>query len=495
MLDEPRHPSEVFLSTDDLELHIDLTEQPETAPHHANYHLEANNPGPLIGPENTVAATWALFAGIGLLMIGNGLQGSLIGIRSDIEGFSTLEAGSVMTFYFVGILAGSRAVTRNLSNVGHIRVFAALASLASGAALVHALAPIPLSWALMRFVTGFCMAGLYVVAESWINNLATNKTRGKLMAIYMAVTMGGFSLGQLLLNVADPAGFELFVVTSLLVSLSLVPVSLSASSAPPSIVPTAMSLKALAAIVPTGIAASLLVGMAHGALLGMGAVYASTVGLRPSQVALFMGAPMLGGFVLQIPIGSLSDRVPRRGVMLAVAIGAVVTTTGLLVAPTSGPITYLLMFLVGGCSFPLYSLSISYTNDWLEQAQILGASAALVTVNSIGAVVGPLLAAGLMIVFSSKMYFVALIATHAAIAIYLVYRIVVVDALDVDDQRDFIPFPARASAGAVNLLARKIPPAITKVSLPVAKRVIHRKQPGGNNHAAPENADAEGPTI
>lgn len=442
-----------------------------------------DNLGPLINPENTVAATWALFLGIGLLMVGNGLQGSLIGIRSGIEGFSTLEAGAVMTFYFIGILAGSRLSTRTLATVGHIRVFAALASMASGAALVHALSPMPLSWAAMRFVTGFCMAGLYIVAESWINDLATNKTRGKLMAIYMAVTMGGFSIGQLLLNVADPSGFELFVLTSLLVSMSLVPVSLSASSSPPMSVPSPMSLRSLASIVPTGIATSLLVGMAHGSLLGMGAVYATAAGLRPSQVALFMGAPMFGGFILQLPIGSLSDRVPRRGVMFAVAIGATVVAAGLLLAPAGGLVAYLLMFLLGGCSFPLYSLAISYTNDWLEPKQILGASSALVTVNSVGAIIGPLFAAGLMIFFDNRLYFVALIATHAAIACYLIIRIVFVDAIAVDDQRDFIPFPARASAGAVNLLVKRIPPKIARVPRPGVPRPRAPK-PGAKKAAA-----------
>jgi len=258
---------------------------------------------PLIDPSNIAAATWALFTGICLLAIGNGLQGSVLGIRSEIEGFSTLAIGMVMTFYFVGFLAGSSAATKALTSVGHIRVFAALASLASTAALVHAIAIHPVTWAMMRFTTGLCMAGLYVVAESWINDLATNKSRGRLLAIYMVVTMGGYGAGQLLLNVASPEGFELFVVSSVLISLSLVPVSLSAKSSPPASVPEAMPFKKLLSIVPTGIAVALCVGSAHGTLIGMGAVYAARSGLDPSQVAIFVAAPMIGGLVLQLPIG------------------------------------------------------------------------------------------------------------------------------------------------------------------------------------------------
>lgn len=401
------------------------------------------------------AASWALFTGIALLMLGNGLQGSLLGIRSEVEGFSTAATGAVMTCYFIGFLAGSRAATRALMTVGHIRVFAALASMASTATLVHALAVTPITWGLMRFTTGLCMAGLYVVFESWINDLATNANRGKFLAVYMAVTMGGVAGGQFLLNLADPSGFELFVIASVLVSLSLVPVSLSGRSAPPTRVPEPMSLGALARIVPTGLTVSALVGMAHGSLLGMGAVYATRAGLSPAQVAVFMGAPMAGGVVLQFPIGMLSDRVPRRGVMFAVAIAASVVATGLVLVAPGSVASYALMFAVGGFSFPLYSLGIAYTNDWIKPEQSMGASSSLVTMNGLGAIVGPVMAAGLILFLGNNMFFVSLIVTHGAIAAYLAYRIVSRDALPLSRQGRFIPIPARASAMAIGALAKR----------------------------------------
>ena len=404
---------------------------------------------------SAATASWALFTSMGLLMLGNGLQGSLLGIRSANEGFSAAASGVVMASYFVGFLAGTRAATKAIAAVGHIRVFAALASMASTAALVHVLTITPVTWSLMRFTTGLCMAGLYVVVESWVNELATNANRGRLLALYMVVSMGGLAGGQFLLNLGDPRSFELFVMASVLISLALVPVSLSSRGAPPARTPIPMSLRELARIVPTGLTISGLGGMAHGSLIGMGAVYATRAGLSPGQTALFMGAPMLGGVVLQIPIGALSDRVPRRGVMLVVASAATLTATALLAVPAGSALSYLLMFAVGGFSFPLYSLGIAYTNDWIKPEQTMGASSALVTMNGIGAISGPIMSALLIMFFGTGMFFVSLVATHGAIAVYLVFRILARTGLPMERQGRFLPIPARASATAIGLLARR----------------------------------------
>ncbi len=411
--------------------------------------------GPLFSRSHPAVAAWALFTGIGLMMIGNGLLGTLVGIGSERAGFSGGTIGLVMTGYFVGILAGSRAVTKALQSVGHIRVFAALASMASTATLVYLLTINPVAWALMRFATGFCMAGLYVVAESWINDLATNANRGRLLAFYMVVSMGGFAVGQLLLNVADPTGIQLFLLSSVLISLALVPISLSASSSPPTLTPEVMSVRDLAAIVPTGIVVSVLVGMANGALLGMGAVYATRAGLGPGQVSLFLGAPMVGGVAGQFPVGYLADRVPRRGIMIALGFLAAAAAGALLVVDSGSAAGYLLMFTIGACTFPLYSLAIAYTNDWIQPEQILGASAALVTTNAVGSTMGPFMATGLMNSFGPRQYFVALVVTHAAVGLYVVYRVFTTPGSSIPRPRDFIAYPARASEVAVYLLPRR----------------------------------------
>ncbi len=413
-------------------------------------------PGPLVQSSNNPAlASWALFTGIALVMLGNGLQGTLLGVRSELEGFSALASGAIMAAYFAGFLIGGRSASRALTLVGHIRVFAALASMASASALVHALAVHPVSWFLMRFTTGLCMAGLYVVAESWINDLATNATRGRLLAIYMVISMGGMAAGQSLLTVADPSAADLFLVASVLVSRSLVPVALSASGAPPTAVPETMSLRDLVAQVPTGVTVSVLVGLAHGALMGMGAFYATRAGLSPSRVALFMGAPMAGGVVFQWPIGALSDRFPRRAVMLVVAIAATATSALLLAVDDGGFAAIIAMVALGGLSFPLYSLGIAYTYDWIRPEQALGASAALVTMNGIGATFGPLVAAGLILGLGTRMFFLSLVLAHGVIAVYLTWRVAFRDALPRSRQGSFIAVPSRASAMAMVVLGRR----------------------------------------
>lgn len=435
--------------------------------------------GPLIPSSHTAAATWALFAGIGLMMLGNGLQGSLVGIRSETEGFSSFSIGTVMTAYFLGILVGSKAATRALTSVGHIRVFAALASMASAAALVYIVAVHPISWTLMRFATGFCMAGLYVVAESWINDMATNANRGRLMALYMIVSMGGFAGGQFLLNVADPSGFELFVIASVLISLSLVPTSLSAASAPPTSAPEAMSLRALAAVVPTGIVVALLVGMANGALIGMGAVYGTRVGMTPAQISLFMGAPMVGGVVGQFPVGAISDHISRRKILFFLGLVATIASSALMVASPGSWSSYGLMFVIGACTFPLYSMAIAFTNDWLRPEQMLGASAALVTTNAVGSMTGPFLATGLIAAFGPNQYFMSLVLTHGAIAAFLVYRMMSQSGRPIPAPTNFLPLPGRATIVLIAAALRR-----PRLPLPLrngqANRTAARDGPGGD---------------
>lgn len=412
--------------------------------------------GPLLDAKtNTAAATWALFLGIGLLMLGNGLQATLIGVRTQVEGFSQLSTGLVMAAYFAGFLFGTRAVQVLLNAVGHIRVFAALASLSSVVVLVYSLTTLPATWVFMRFMTGFAMSGLFVVAESWINDLATNKTRARLMAVYMVVTMAAMSGGQFLLNAADPAGFRLFIMASVLVSMSLVPITLSATSAPPAATPTPMAITELVKVVPTGLVMSFLIGLSTGALMGMGAVYATAVGLSTAQVTLFVSAPLIGGMVFQLPIGWLADHVARRGVILSLAVIGVVSSLGLYLVSPGSLASYGLLLVIGGMNFPLYSLAIAYTNDWLRPDQILGASAALVGTNGLGAIVGPLVTAGVFFLAGVDQYFGVQAVSFGLLALYVAYRIATRDGLPVDAQDPYVPFPARASAVAANLILRR----------------------------------------
>jgi len=410
--------------------------------------------GPWIDDSNPALASRALFLGIFLLMAGNGLQGSLLGVRSEAEGFSLRVTGVVMAAYFAGFLAGSKFAEHLLSRVGHIRVFAGLASTASSAVLVHALFVSPITWGVMRFVTGMCMAGLYVVAESWLNDLATNATRGRLLSVYMVVTMGGLTAGQFMLDLANPDGFELFVLSSILVSASLVPVVLSASSCPPISAPEPLSLRELARLVPTGVVSAFWVGTSAGVVMGLSAVYAVNVGMSTGRITTFLAAPLIGSVILQWPIGYISDRVSRRAVMFWVAITASAVSAALTLVGAGSWEAIALMFVLGGMTFPLYSLTIGYTADWLPVAQLNGASAALVRTNGVGAVFGPLIGAAAMSATGASAFFWTLAFTHSVIAVYIGYRLIVAEAPPQEYNRRFVAIPARASSVAFGLITR-----------------------------------------
>jgi MFS family permease len=417
--------------------------------------VERGTSQPFIPKTSVAAATWALFVGLAFVMIGNGLNGSVLGVRSEAAGFSLAVTGIIMAAYFAGFLVGTVYAERALKRVGHIRVFAALASTASSVVLLQALSITAPTWIATRFLFGACMAGIYVVVESWLNDLATNKTRGRILSVYMLISMGGVGFGQLLLNVEDTSGFTLFIVVSVLVSLSLVPVTLSASSAPPITVPEAMGLLPLVKRVPTGVVSSFFGGAGAGALLGMGAVYASQVGMSSARLSLFLAAPMVGALVFQWPIGWLSDKLPRRGVLFGVAVLALAMPVLALAVPDGSRVAIVAMGVLGGAMFPFYSLTIAYTNDWLRAEEILGASGTLVRVNGSGAITGPLTAAFLMAQFGPRLYFWTITGIFGFAAAYILFRIVSKDALPQERQRRYVPFPARASSVAANLIPRR----------------------------------------
>ena len=418
-------------------------------------HHESGAIEPPLQRTSVAAATWALFLGLSLVMIGNGLNGSLLGVRSDAAGFGLLVTGVIMAAYFAGFLVGTAYAERALRSVGHIRVFAALASLASSVVLIQAVSIVPATWAITRFMFGACMAGIYVVVESWLNDLATNKTRGRILSVYMIVTMGSVGAGQLLLNVNDNSGFTLFIVTSVLVSLSLVPVTLSASSAPPLAVPEPMGLRALVSRVPTGVIASFFSGAGAGALLGMAAVYATQVNMSAGRLSLFVTAPMVGALLFQMPIGWISDHLPRRGVLFGVCTAAAATPLLALMVNEQSIVVIGVMVVLGGAMFPFYSLALAYTNDWLKAEEILGASSMLVRINGSGAIVGPLLAGGLMAIFGPRLFFWTISGIFSICALWILYRIFSKDALPQERQRRYAAFPARASAVAANLIPRR----------------------------------------
>lgn len=395
--------------------------------------------------------SWALFLGIGLLMLGTSLLGTLLGLRASLAGFPTWATGLVMSAFYAGFLVGSTVTPVILARVGHIRTFGALASLASAAALLHVVVIDPLAWGAIRLVSGFCQAGLYVVAESWLNDRADNQTRGSLLGIYMVVMLGGMALGQLLLNLGEPGGFELFILVSVLVSLSVVPILITASAAPDFAQAEPLKLGDLYRASPLGVVGCFGVGLAHGSFFGFAAVYAALRNLDPAEISVFIAAFLFGGIALQWPIGRASDRYDRRRVLMAVAAGAALLAALFAYRAPTGPELLGLAFLFGAMTLPLYSLAVAHTNDHLTPKQMVAGSSALVLVSGLGAILGPAMAGGIVSLLGPDGFFDHLAAVHGAIVGFTLWRMIRRPPLPAADQGAYVAMPPRATQVASEL--------------------------------------------
>jgi MFS family permease len=366
--------------------------------------------------------SWPLLLGILLLMVGNGMQGTLLGIRGGIEGFSTTEMAVVTSAYFLGFLFGSRVTPALIRGVGHVRVFAALGSLISAVLILYAAAPDWIAWALMRVLIGFSFSGVYITAESWLNNASTNETRGQALSLYMIMQMLGIIGAQVLLNTGDPSGFILFVIPSVLVSLAFTPILLTASQAPAFELTKPLSFRALFRASPLGCVGMFLLGGVFSAQFGMAAVWGSEAGLSVREISIFVAAIYTGGLVLQYPIGWASDRMDRRLLILSLsALGALVMVPPVVADPGLGLLVAVAVAM-GGISNPLYSLILAYVNDYLEPSDMAAASAGLLFINGLGAIGGPLITGWMMEGIGPQGFFLFMGVLFAALALYASWR-------------------------------------------------------------------------
>ncbi len=396
-----------------------------------------------------LGSVWALLIGMILIMIGNGMQSTLMGVRGGIEGFSTSALSIITAGYFVGFLAGSRAAPVMIRRVGHVRVFAALGSFMSAGLIAFPLIADPVVWTVLRVILGFCLSGVYVTAESWLNNAADNQTRGKVLSAYMIAQTLGMVTAQGLLNLADAAGFVLFVLSSILVSLSFAPILLSASPVPVTEATRAMTLAQLYRRSPLGTVGTLLLGGVFAAQMGMAAVYGAKAGLAVGQVSAFIAAIFVGSLALQYPIGWLSDRMDRRLLILVLGMTGAAATWAGFVSGGALPLLLGAAFLMGGMANPLYSLLIAYTNDYLELEEMPAASSALVFIYGIGAIAGPLVTGGVMNVVGPDGFWLVLSALFLAIAGYAAWRMTRRPAIPVEETGAYVGVLPTSSPVAV----------------------------------------------
>ena len=388
-----------------------------------------------------LSASWAILLGIGFMMLANGLQGTLLGVRAGIEGFSTFTTGIMMSGYFIGIFIGSFVAPRLVKRVGHIRVFSALASLASISILFHGVYVDPWLWMAMRVVTGISFAGFYVVTESWLNDRASNETRGKILSIYMLIITGSMGAGQFLLTLAKPEAIDLFIMTSVIISFGLIPILLTVKPAPSFDTSSKMSIADLYRASPLAVIGNCLTGMAHGTIFGLGAIYASQVLVDINAIAWFMACFMIGSLISNWPVGYLSDRIGRRTIMAGLSIISIVCCL-LAIATTKGSITfYLIILTLGGAAMPMYSICVAYANDRLQPHQIVAASGSLVMVSGIGLMTGPIVIAFLMDFFDLEFYFWGIAMVFSLILLFTLVRINLREAVALEDQSTLVAGP------------------------------------------------------
>jgi MFS family permease len=396
-------------------------------------------------------SSWALVLGFGILMLGDGLQASLLAIRADQEGFSATITGLVMSAFYLGFLLGSVWSPRITSRVGHIRVFAAFAALASASILVHAIFVNVPVWLLLRFISGFSFAGLYIVAESWLNDRATNATRGKLLSLYMVVSYIGVGAGQLMLNLGSPGEYPLFILTSVLISIAVIPLLLSAGSPPAFKEAVGISLGEMLRLSPLGMVGMFGVGLVTATFFALGPVYGQRIGLDLKEISYFMTAAVIGTVLFQGPVGALSDRFDRRVVLtILTLLTALSAPLCLFAMQISTDFLLLAIGLFGGLAFPLYSVCIAHTNDRLEPKQMIAASGALVLVGGLGAVVGPVLIASIMDQLGEDSFFWSMAAAHGLIGLFALYRMARREATPLGKQGPSTPTAVHPSVSTMD---------------------------------------------
>ncbi len=408
--------------------------------------------------------SWALFTGYFILMIAHGFQGNLLGVRSVIEEFNFIATGAIMSGYFVGYFAGANSIPQLVGKVGHIRVFAAFASMASLSILIHAVFVNPIVWTFARFVTGFSIVSIFIVMESWLNDRANNRTRGQLLSIYMFITLMGLSLGTLLLNFSSPEKYEPFILISLLLSLALIPILLTKRKAPKFKKLGYIDIKGLYKTSPLATVSMFCTGIIHSALFSLGAVYAAAMNFSIFEISLLLFIITVSGGLFQWPIGYYSDKSDRRIIIIFctffaalfcfLAIVASGTSLENMYLATSVGMNKILFFayvsIYAGMAIPLFTLNLAYVNDYITKEKFVAAGSGMQIIFGLGAMTGPFLCSMLMNKFGTNGFFVHLLTFHLVIGMFGLYRITKRSYSD-NPESTFTPLPRNITPLGIEL--------------------------------------------
>tara|TARA_B100000686_G_scaffold182701_1_gene189679 strand:- start:211 stop:1500 length:1290 start_codon:yes stop_codon:yes gene_type:complete len=408
--------------------------------------------------------SWALFTGYFVLMIAHGFQGNLLGVRSVIEEFNFIATGAMMSGYFVGYFTGANTIPKLVGKVGHIRVFAAFASMASLSILVHAIFVDPLIWTLARFVTGFSIVAIFIVMESWLNDRANNRTRGQLLSIYMFITLIAVALGTLLLNFSSPEKYEPFILVSLLLSLALIPILLTKRKPPKFKKLGFIDIKGLYKISPLGTFSMFCTGLIHAALFSLGAVYAASMNFSIFEISLLLFLITMSGGIFQWPIGYYSDKSDRRIIIIFCTFAAsifcflsIVAAGGSLenmyLATSIGidkTMFFVYVTLYAGMALPMFTLNLAYVNDYIPKEKFVAAGAGMQIIFGLGAMAGPFLCSILMNKFGTNGFFLHLLFFHLIVGLFGLYRITKRSYED-NPESTFTPLPRNITPLGIEL--------------------------------------------
>jgi len=420
-----------------------------------------------------ITNSWALFTGFGIIIISHGFQGNLLGIRSVIENFNFIATGTMMSGYFVGYFVGATVVPNLVTKVGHIRVFAAFASMASLSSLIHIVFVDPYIWILARFLTGFSMIGIFIIVESWLNDRANNKTRGKVLSLYMLITYIGMALGNFLLNVSNPKHYEPFILISLLFSIALIPILLTKRKPPKFKKTSSIKVKELFKISPFGSVSMFCTGFIFAPIFSLLSVYAITMKLTIFETSLLLVSVMLAGAIFQWPIGSLSDKYDRRKIIIGSSIAAVIFSfLAIFVSGAGNSLPNLLIesmvsfnyfsttidktklfifvILLAGVTLPLFSLNLALVNDYIPKEKFVAAGGGLNIIFGLGAMAGPIMCSTLMHFLGPNGFFVHLLIFLFAIIIFGFYRLSKRN-IENNPESTFTPLPTTITSLGIEL--------------------------------------------
>lgn len=386
-----------------------------------------------------VISLGALLVSAAILLAGGGLHGTLISVRADLEGFSLIAIGMIMSGYYAGFIFGCLATPEMVRRVGHIRVFAALAAIAAASSLIFPMEPMGALWIVLRCIVGFSFAGLYMIIESWINERSDNANRGKALATYRIVDFAALTVGQYMLLLASPGSFVLFSVVAILIALSAVPVALTRIESPAPPVEAKLDIPKLWRVSPLAVAGCLVVGLSNSAFWGISPVFMRGLGYDTAMIANFMGLSIVAGALAQWPLGHASDALDRRSVLLLVTLGAVGSGVWLATMATHS----LAAVLAGGVGYGIFAMAIfglcaAHANDHAEPGDFVVISGGLLLVYAIGSIPGPLIAPVAMEIFGVTALFAYTALAHGLLLLFGLYRLTRRSAVPAQEQGDFV---------------------------------------------------------